>query len=515
MSDLAEGSKAALQLQQNMAAAPYVEQQASAVAEDTQLKLQQDRLKAAYAPQEAALKVEQDAATLEQKKFANLVLGANIQLTADKNKAVKALMAGEGWSTKSFSEKGTAIAAAWFDSDPAAASDLLKEVNTFNTKDAQARATQNKADYETLAEVNAIVSNLPENQVEGVLNGLPENSRKLIASKVGEDNWKNFTPAQKKIVIKELFKGPAQQLTDEIKTYHDNVQKQIAVIRKDTAVYVADQATKRRGMGRGDGSANNKQEATNFKNLTTFDEKQQRLDDKENIPLQKEVDKADEARIASKKGFLWDSDIPTEASERAYRTAVDKLVAKQRKQIERRLAVARSAPDYDGKTEYMDFIKQELDLLPPPDKKETDASLPEAAPSAKDVTSTKGNTGTKNSPLPPPSDPSKLVDGMYYDLPGKGPTLYTKPKTTSTESKPASPQGQGRMMFTPEKPTSGDKGNLLSETVIPAAKNVAKVTAKALDEYSDDAQKKYLKSRLVEGNLTEAEKIRARRLGLI
>ena len=412
MSDLAEGSKAALQLQQNMAAAPYVEQQASAVAEDTQLKLQQDRLKAAYAPQEAALKVEQDAATLEQKKFANLVLGANIQLTADKNKAVKALMAGEGWSTKSFSEKGTAIAAAWFDTDPAAASDLLKEVNTFNTKDAQARATQNKADYETLAEVNAIVSNLPENQVEGVLNGLPENSRKLIASKVGEDNWKNFTPAQKKIVIKELFKGPAQQLTDEIKTYHDDVQKQIAVIRKDTAVYVADQATKRRGMGRGDGSANNKQEATNFKNLTTFDEKQQRLDDKENIPLQKEVDKADEARIASKKGFLWDSDIPTEASERAYRTAVDKLVAKQRKQIERRLAVARSAPDYDGKTEYMDFIKQELDLLPPPDKKETGAPPPESAPAtppAKGGSSTLDLLPGKMSPAAAADSTSKAI----------------------------------------------------------------------------------------------------------
>jgi len=378
MSDLAEGSKAALQLQQNMAAAPYVEQQASAAAEKTQLDLSQERLKAAYAPQEFALKAEQDAATLEKNKFANVVLGANIKLTDDKNKAVKALMAGEGWSTKSFSEKGTAIAAAWFDSDPAAAADMLKEVNAFNTKDAQTRAAQNKVDYETLAEVNAIVSNLPEGEIEGVLNGLPENSRKLIVSKVGEDNWKKTTPAQKKAIIKELFKGPAQQLTDEIKTFHDQTQLEIAKIRKEAVVYTANQATIRKSIGRGDGSANDKQEAANFKTLTTFDEKQQRLDDKENIPLQKEVDKADEARIASKKGFLWDSDTPTEASERAYRTAVDKLNAKQRKQIERRLAVAKSAPDYDGKADYMDFIKQELDLLPPPDKKETGAPTPEA-----------------------------------------------------------------------------------------------------------------------------------------
>ena len=435
MSDLAEGSKAALQLQQNMAAAPYVEQQASAVAEDTQLKLQQDRLKAAYAPQEAALKAEQDAASLEKTKFANVVLGANIQLTADKNKAVKALMAGEGWSTKSFSEKGTAIAAAWFDSDPAAAADMLKEVNAFNTKDSQARATQNKVDYETLAEVNAIVSNLPESEIEGVLNGLPENSRKLIASKVGEDNWKKTTPAQKKAIIKDLFKGPQQQLTDEIKAYHDKTQLEIAQLRKDAVVYTADQATKRRSMGRGDGSANDKQEATNFKNLTTFDEKQQRLDDKENIPLQKEVDKAEEARIISKKGFLWNSDTPTEASEVAYRTAVDKLVAKQRKQIERRLAVARSAPDYDGKTEYMDFIKQELDLLPPQDKKEV--PTPERAtvpPPTKKATSmldtlpggTKppvaatSNKYTQDNPARPTSkaEYDKLPPGSYYEQDG-------------------------------------------------------------------------------------------------
>ena len=437
MSDLAEGSKAALQLQQNMAAAPYVEQQASAVAEDTQLKLQQERLKAAYAPQEFALKAEQDAVTLEQKKFANVVLGANIQLTADKNKAVKALMAGEGWSTKSFSEKGTAIAAAWFDTDPAAASDLLKEINTFNTKDSQARAAQNKVDYETLAEVNAIVAGLPDDQIEGVLNGLPENSRKLIASKVGEENWKNTTPAQKKAIIKELFKGPAQQLTDEIKTYHDDVQKQIALIRKEAVVYTADQATKRRGMGRGDGSTNDRQDAINFKNLTTFDEKQQRLDDKENLPLQKEVDKADEARIASKKGFLWDSDTPTEASERAYRTAVDKLNAKQRKQIERRLAVAKSAPDYDGKAEYMAFIKQELDLLPPPDKKETGAPPPEAAPTtpptkkvtsmldtlpggAKPSAAATSNKYTQDNPAKPTSkaEYDKLPPGSYYEQDG-------------------------------------------------------------------------------------------------
>jgi hypothetical protein len=54
---------------------------------------------------------------------------------------------------------------------------------------------------------------------------------------------------------------------------------------------------------------------------------------------------------------------------------------------------------------------------------------------------------------------------MYYDLPGKGPTLYTKPKSTTTEAKPAAP------LVAPCKSTSG--------LPVPAVSNTSTDTAAA------------------------------------
>ena len=79
MTDVAAGGQAALQLQQTMAAAPYVQEQVDAAAEQTQLKLQQDRLKNSYAPQEAALKLAQDQENLTKTRFANTVQEINLK----------------------------------------------------------------------------------------------------------------------------------------------------------------------------------------------------------------------------------------------------------------------------------------------------------------------------------------------------------------------------------------------------------------------------------------------------
>ena len=465
MTDVAAGGEAALKLQQSMAAAPYVEQQTAAAVEETQLKLQQERLKAAYAPQEAAVKAQQDASNLEKSKFANIVTKAGIKLTDDKSNAVKDLMKDPEWSKKSFEDKSKAIVASWFNLDPASAADMQTAVNINSLKDSQARAAKNVEDYATLATANAVISGLPNDPTElGLaIDRLPVATKELLASKVGKDNWAKFTPAQKKEVISQIFKGPQQQLTEEFKAYHDNIQLEIAKLRKDTAIYVADEATRRKGTGSGSDSTKDKdkQEGVNFKNLITNDTKQQKIDEKENAPLQKAVEKASEDLATSKKGFLFDSDTPTEKAQIAYREAVDKLEASQRKQLKRRLATAKSAPSYDGKNEYVSLIQDELDQLPPLVKEEVDTHAKvdtTVAPPAKNVTSTKGNAGTKESPLPPPSDSSKLVDGMYYDLPGKGSTLYTKPK-------PAAP------LVAPGKSTSG--------LPVPAVSNTSADTAAA------------------------------------
>lgn len=86
MTDAAAGGQAALQLQQSMAAAPYVQEQTDAAAEQTQLKLQQDRLKleqdrlkASYAPEALALQLQQDQENLAKTRFANTVGEINLK----------------------------------------------------------------------------------------------------------------------------------------------------------------------------------------------------------------------------------------------------------------------------------------------------------------------------------------------------------------------------------------------------------------------------------------------------
>jgi len=86
MTDAAAGGQAALQLQQSMAAAPYVQQQTDAAVEQTQLKLQQDRLKleqdrlkASYAPEALALQAQQDQENLAKTRLANTVGEINLK----------------------------------------------------------------------------------------------------------------------------------------------------------------------------------------------------------------------------------------------------------------------------------------------------------------------------------------------------------------------------------------------------------------------------------------------------
>jgi len=105
MSDVAAGSDAALRLQQNMAAAPYVQQETAAAAEETQLKLQQDRLKAQYAPQEMVLKQKQEELAIEASRNANLASKYNLQVNQDSRDKFKNLVGKDEFKTADEVEK--------------------------------------------------------------------------------------------------------------------------------------------------------------------------------------------------------------------------------------------------------------------------------------------------------------------------------------------------------------------------------------------------------------------------
>ena len=97
MTDVAAGSTAARNLQQNVLGAQYDEANIAAVAEENQLKLQQNRIKTMYAPEEAQLKLEQDKLGNEKTRLANLVTDTNFKASEDSKAKLKALEAADDY----------------------------------------------------------------------------------------------------------------------------------------------------------------------------------------------------------------------------------------------------------------------------------------------------------------------------------------------------------------------------------------------------------------------------------
>ena len=109
MTDIAAGSKAIEQLQENVAKAPYIQDLTQAAAErrlaedraapeEVRLKLEQDRIKAQYAPQEAALKIQQEQQNIESKRLSNLITDTNLKAGKESKEKLSLARKGRTWT---------------------------------------------------------------------------------------------------------------------------------------------------------------------------------------------------------------------------------------------------------------------------------------------------------------------------------------------------------------------------------------------------------------------------------
>jgi len=216
MSDVAAGSDAALRLQQNMAAAPYVQQETAAAAEQTQLKLQQDRLKAQYAPQEAAAKAEQDQLNLQKIKLANVVTQAQIKIDDDKKSAIQKLTSSADWSNKSLSDKTTAIAAAIAPIDPEGAGKLITQAAMADYRESQAASKQSELDYKTLSSAYSTISNATPEQIPALLNQMSDEQKKQITDRIPKFFEEKNPELQKKQLENLMLTGSQQVMQQKL-----------------------------------------------------------------------------------------------------------------------------------------------------------------------------------------------------------------------------------------------------------------------------------------------------------
>jgi hypothetical protein len=413
MQDMASGSDAALQMQKNMVAAPDVQQAQANVM------------------QEQALKLEQERATVEKTKLGNIVTESGIQLDKQKQAAIAALEKSAGYEQLSGSEKAMKQAMTIMSFDPAAGGKLLDAVAVADLKEAQAQAKTLDNAREQINMAASVIGQWPDDKVGENFKKLPEASQKAVIDKVGQQAWDEMDGKAKKKVVDNLFLSTNQKVQEQRmaldleKTKLHNAMELEKVRLHNLSTIAAREARA--------GKASNMWTTAN-KELDSLRKDPDRVKAREKLDADVE-----DAEVAAKKSTWiggYESTDPKTQEKQTFnsKAAYDKwqsAVQKRDKYIASTLddeqAIIETLPEEakEIKNNMLERVKKQRLTLSPEDAPKPapkpDAGTP--APAA-DVPSNKGGDGTQGKPLAMPADKSKLVHGKYYDIPGKGPTLY-------------------------------------------------------------------------------------------
>ena len=198
MSDVAAGSNAALQLQRNMAAAPDVQQ--------TQANVMQEQ----------ANTLQQQEQNLEKTKLANIVADTGIKTDADIKSKMKTLVEGDDYAKASPSERVLKMASLVGEAGkPEDMAKLIEVSEKITARDLLNQSRKADIERQSIADASSVLETIPEAQVNDRFNSLPEATRNLVIGRVGEANWNNFSPKEKKAVVQNLFETANSKLQEQ------------------------------------------------------------------------------------------------------------------------------------------------------------------------------------------------------------------------------------------------------------------------------------------------------------
>ena len=206
LADMTEGSTAARQLAQNVYGAQYDEANIAAVAQENQYKLQQQQILAANAGETARLKLAQDRSKVQENEIDTAVKKADYQASEDSKTDLQKIVGNTDYIAADAAGKLSLIA----ESEAKAGRPVQAQRAFAAAELARVRATQdalrqNEVNRNLITDANGIFQATPETNVDAVFNNLPKATQDIILSKTGPDNWKTFTPAQKKEVVGNLY----------------------------------------------------------------------------------------------------------------------------------------------------------------------------------------------------------------------------------------------------------------------------------------------------------------------
>ena len=369
MSDVAAGSNAALQLQQNMAAAPNVQQ-----VEANKMQEQQNTL------QKQQLQIQQEQANVVKTNLANLVSDAKIKTTETSKATLQNLFKTPEFQEAVSTQDNPAILkmtqlALFKAGDTEKAFELTSEIDKANAAQLANQEKQNTLDA---VEISKAHYNL---EAGANLEDLPEEQQNVLIKEIGKSNWDKFTPEERVDVTKNLMMITSKRLTNQLAAMQDDKIEKSGQIKKDIndADNKAKIIIKQMGVDSAKSIEDSKESAAFLREklkeegrdkraegrLTekSWNDVNLRLDKVENprITLNLKT-KLDDAKAARQKGPTGSMD--QIKLDNNYRAAVKDYNDYQLKVAQRQLDIAVSSPDSFKEKKYVvDKLKQNIALL--------------------------------------------------------------------------------------------------------------------------------------------------------
>ena len=198
MTDVAAGSNAALQLQRNMAAAPDVQQMQTNVM------------------QEQANTLQQQQQNIEKTKLANIVADTGIKTDADIRNKIQNLVKNDSYIKSSPSDQVLKMASIVGESGkPEDMAKLIEASERISTRDLVNQSKKTDIERQLIADASSVLETIPEAQVNDRFNSLPEETRNLITSRIGPENWNKSSPKEKKAIVQSLFETANSKLQEQ------------------------------------------------------------------------------------------------------------------------------------------------------------------------------------------------------------------------------------------------------------------------------------------------------------
>ena len=382
MSDVAAGSSAALQLQQNMAAAPDVQQQ-------------------------QAMVVQQQQANLERTKLANLVASTGFESSKESKQKLQTLS--QDPKFKSADDATKLRMAAMVEAESGNVENLTKNLQSaelVESRDIANKQKQLDLHSQEIGKTLSVLKSVPLEKLTETFNNLPPESQKALINEIGPANWARMKPEEKLAATEGLMYNAKGQLAIQLKALEIEKANRLNESRERIAEIQAAARIQARMVGGTD---------RDMRDWTLYQQRQAAIEKSGAKTLETLNKRVDDAQ-----GMLDKTTFFKGAETAALEKAVKERDAFQRKQIQQELNLATSAPKFPGKDEIVNGLKQQLELYPEPEEKQPKKTVVKPSvtpPAAKpDVPSNK-DQGSKEQPIAMPTVKTDLQAGKYYNTP--------------------------------------------------------------------------------------------------